>query len=771
MMRFGYAFVAAFLWAAPLAAQTITVRSGEHETFTRLTLNVPPGIQWELTPRPGGMVLSLKMDSAFLDTSNVFSRIRKNRLREIHVRGPVLDLSLACECNVTASLAQDRILIVDIADPVGAENNSPEPSGNTASVVKDAEARRETSNTQFGYGELLWRDQATAQAQVSPIAEPSETEPEAVHPSDRSSSGGNASAYVRQAETELLTRIAKAATNGLLDPNLKIDKADEGHAESDTVDPHGALSVTGRDPFDQRENVRVRTGMFETPHTATESAMTEQGYVCPDPELIAIQNWGDDSGFAPQVGLWRSKLMGEFDHVDRNAVVGLARTYLYFGFGAEARSVLALDDEVVSQSGLLELLADILDLGYGEADNMLLPYIGCDSAFAFWGLMAHQSLPVSAVANTDAALLAFNHLPVHLREYLGPILSNRLLEHGDAEAASGVLRIVNRALQDPLVDVTMAEANLAIENGNLHRAQQQLATVVESNSPMSPVALIKLVDAKLSANEPISAETATLAAAYAHEQRDTELGPDLRRVHVLARSRSNQFDAAFDALNRLRNRDGSASSSKLRSQVLGIMTQNAGDITFMRFALLHTQIDIPGLDGEVANSMADRLLSIGFPDLATSLISNPAQGPTDRTRRVLRARIALASNSPRRAEAELIGLNGVDIDHLVAQARTMMGDHAAAIRMFDSMRSTDEALRAAWLSEDWGRLAESEDPLYTQIAGLMEQRTAGETPETDPATNLGVLAKNQVLLDQSAAARSVLAALLETYSTDGMEAR
>lgn len=774
MIRVAFVFVAVFLGSFPAAAQSITVRSGEHGTFTRLALDVPIGTEWELTPRPDGMIVSLNLDGAFIDTSNVFSRINKNRIRDIEARGPVLDLSFACDCRVSAFLEQDKMLVVDISDPFETATVAPEPALITKPVEEAARPVFETPESRFGYGELLWRGEELTQAQEtsqSNSAERVETLLATSLPSDRPQPTRPHSEYLRKAEAEILMGIGKAATRGLLEPNLNIGKKNKEHVESESLETHDVMTSAEQEVFGWRENISVRDGMFEAQGASNETVLTEEGFVCPDPEILAIQDWGDDSGFAAQIGLWRAKLVAEFDHIDRDSIVGLARTYLYFGFGAEARSVLSLDEEIASQSDLLLLLTDILDFGYGEAGNILLPYTGCDSAFAFWSVMAHKSLPPSTEVNTDAALLTLNYLPLHLREYLGPILSNRLLEHGDSEAASGVLRTINRALQEPQADVEMAEANLALERGELQVAQDLLVSVVEANETMSPAALIALVDTKLIENEPISPETATLAAAYAHEQRDTELGAELRRVHVLARSRSNQFDAAFDALGRLRKEDGGSSTHQLKSQVYDLLTQMADDVTFLRFSLLQSQFDLGKLDDDVANGMADRLLRMGFPDLAAPLIRDPATGSINRTRRVLRARIALANNSPRQAEAELVGLHGLDIDRLAAQARSMMGDHTAATILFDSMRSTDEALRAAWLSEDWDRLAESEDPIYAEIARLVEQDFPGEYSQTDSSVATGVLAENRILLDQSAAARSVFSALLEANPADNPESQ
>ncbi|MEP1930009.1 MAG: hypothetical protein ABJJ37_01865, partial [Roseibium sp.] len=227
--------VVAGLWCAPLLAQTITVRSGEHGTFTRLALDIPAGVKWELNPSSDGFTLSLKMDGAFLDTTRVFSRISKSRIRELRARGPELDVLLACDCKVAEFLEQGKMLVIDISDPPVVGNPGLETSAKPEPVAQAIDAPFQISDPGFGYGELLWRSHANAQpgdgARIA-VALEVETPTDLVQ-LDRPISGEPNSIDIRQAESELLEGIGKAATRGLLDPNLEIARREGQDTESE----------------------------------------------------------------------------------------------------------------------------------------------------------------------------------------------------------------------------------------------------------------------------------------------------------------------------------------------------------------------------------------------------------------------------------------------------------------------------------------------------------------------------------------------------------
>lgn len=769
MKNFSLIGVCLLICATAATGQTITVRSGDHETFSRLVMDIPLGTAWTLKRRGRGATLTLDLETAFFETNAVFTRISKSRLNTLTASGPVLELNLGCECSVRASLQSETMLVVDIAD-------APTPPPETLVELTPAtppEATQEATAVQperrFGYGELLWKTKPDPVVEKEPQtvkAEADTSQSVEVKAETQTLPEVQDAVEIWQIEEKLLVEIGKAATRGLLDPNLALgpaeqpgDGSDGPHAEADKPSaPDHAL--------DGRENVRTYSGIETREDPDQDSVVPEDGYVCPNDALIAVQDWGDTSRFGDQIGHWRSGLSEEFDRLNRTAALGLARNYVYFGFGIEARRTLALDGDLIAENAMLVALTDIVDGAPLEPHNALIHFTGCDSDIAFWAILAQKTLPKTTALNVDAALRTLNKLPVHLRIFLGPVLSNRLLEAGDIETANDVLRNVARAQNDPDSDLTMAQANIALETHQVDQAQDKLQSVISENTAASPVALIKLVDSKMEQFELISPQTATLAAAYAHEYRDTDLGPDLRRIHVLARSRSNQFDVAFDALDRLRKRDGSVSSRKLRSQVLGILAENADDITFLRFALPQSQTGAQAMDSAVANAMAARFLDLGFAQPALLLVAKDTTDKNQNARQILRARIALMQHDPSGADAELIGASGPDATMLRAQARAMAGDFQTATQLYETLNLETKAAEAAWLSSDWDHPLLLQSPLFKDAALLMQRNATGHVDDTGPEAMAGILAADHAMLSESQSTRVLLRSLLDAQKID-----
>jgi hypothetical protein len=84
--------------AGVASAQTVVVRSGEHGTFTRLTLDLPSRAEWRLEPKPGGARIVFPGSDVDFDITRVFDRINRNRLRAIAPERGRLDLGFACDC-------------------------------------------------------------------------------------------------------------------------------------------------------------------------------------------------------------------------------------------------------------------------------------------------------------------------------------------------------------------------------------------------------------------------------------------------------------------------------------------------------------------------------------------------------------------------------------------------------------------------------------------------------------------------------------------------
>ena len=78
--------------------------------------------------------------------------------------------------------------------------------------------------------------------------------------------------------------------------------------------------------------------------------------------------------------------------------------------------------------------------------------------------------------------------------------------------------------------------------------------------------------------------------------------------------------------------------------------------------------------------------------------------------------------------------------------------------MYSRLNQVDAAEDQAWLAGRWSDLSESEDPLKASVATLMNSTdTAPTSPE------MGELAQNRRLLQDTAAAKSTLEQLLSRY--------
>ncbi len=65
------------VWGAAAAAQTLQVRSGDHDGFTRLVIDIARGTQWTLGPGTDtyDSVIQFPENRFSFDTAEVFSRI------------------------------------------------------------------------------------------------------------------------------------------------------------------------------------------------------------------------------------------------------------------------------------------------------------------------------------------------------------------------------------------------------------------------------------------------------------------------------------------------------------------------------------------------------------------------------------------------------------------------------------------------------------------------------------------------------------------------
>ncbi len=731
MMLRGLCAILILLPAAALS-DPITVRSGEHDSFTRLTIPLPQRVPWRVTRRNRVVDLSLQGLTATLDTSAVFSRISGTRLAGITASETGLRLDLACECEVSGFWHGGTLLVVDIQDAVTQTAVRPD----TASVSYDPYTPPASAAAALTIRKMP----------VNPAQPPREI---AATPE-----GFEAEALDEMRDT-LLVQLGRAASQGLLEPRKS------GIIETSNPPP-APLETPSQTPVSQAAihniNLRAETSMDrEFVKLIEENLPGLPTPNCIPDHQLNIREWADDRPIWSQIGPLRANLTSETDKINPNAALDLARVYIHFGFGAEAIAVLNTSQITSPDALLLRDLATILDRGSVPAPNLLSDQISCPGAAALWSALAVPNLPMDQPIDKDAILLAFASMPYHLRVYLGSGLALRFTRAEDQDSAQKILSMIERGPLPVPPPARLARAELNLASGLDEAAQAILAEVAESNSEPSADALIRIVETHIDTGQTLSFETAQLVTAYATENRDSPLAGDLAWAQVAALSASHAFDEAFENLQTLEALlppERPAIRSILASQ----LTEHGDDVVFLRHVLAGDLGPPSTLSATSANALADRLLSLGFPDPARSLIAAPASdAAAERERQLLRARAALALGRPRQAEVDLLNRTDKAANSLRARARSMVGEHGAASEYYASADQQAEALTEAWMAENWPDLRESANAEVSDLANLMTME--GTTP--DLAIDQGVLARNRALLENSDRMRRTVSALLD----------
>ncbi len=775
-MRGILALMGAMLMAYPALSEPVRIRSGEHENFTRIVFDLPNRGKWKLREENEKAIFTFAGQELEFDTSSAFDRLSDGRLSAIS-SGPGVDsvtIELGCNCLLSTFWYGGTSLVVDIRD----DDKPPqfEPVTEASDPVIDrplpppdtAERRRIFSgphrlpevNTSVAADlaiENLSSDLSVVSARPT---QSGETHSPAPVPADAPV------ADMHDTRDALLRQIGRAASQGLLSPNMELPgKIEQDHPTPEANSSAAPMIAEAEVNPDATNHINLRAqssidrdflGAF------AEASGDSANPTCINPGLIDVAAWGTDEPFADQIGAVRIRLSGEFDRTDAAVALELTRLYLYFGFGVESLQALKLAVPETRETALLKDLAAIFKQGYAPSGSHLAGQLDCNAPISLWSALSYQTLPTDVAIDEKAILLGFNSLPPHLRSYLGPILSGRFLKAGHPSISDQILNILERNEETTTPQADLAKAEIVLAEGAHEEAEDILDDVITSGTKPSAEALLRKIDTALAAGHEISFETAQLAGAYAQENRDETLGRELSQAYVVSLAASGAFNQSYQELARLGAEFNPENKHDAQSRMLGYLTLNADDMTFLEH-VFSDHIGLPGdMNAQDVNNVAKRLLALGFAEKARQFLIPPAVGENRRNRALLRAEALLLENRPRQAEVELLGLAGEDANILRARARSMVGEHNAAARLFASGNQQDMAKREAWLAEDWEMVLSSGDPVFTDVAMLVKPDKSPADDTISAADDTAVLAHDRALIEASSSARNSIEALLQS---------
>ena len=455
---FATMFMVALALSVPAAdAEIIPVRSGEHEDFTRLVVDLPERTKWEFGRNSAGYELRVPGKGIVFDLAGVFARIPRTRLADLETGKAEgsLALGVTCDCHAMVSESRSGSIIIDIRQGPAPESSPFElqlaEAGGGAAAKATPLSHPQSGSFEAGPGAsakgtliyrpnqnqdaslpIYWRDVEAAQAGANnvrnggpsghpdpatlpgpsrlPVAALADANAERhairpVTPELPGDSGATArlglpelpGPETAETERELLLQLGRAAAQGLIALELDADKS----VERAPATP-GPIEAAG-EPWPAKPEARGTPAKAGTVHV--ETAMDRDargnsmalhsnavGQTCVPDEALAIADWGGVGDAAQQIAAARAGLVGEFDRPEPAAVERLARLYLHLGMGAEARQVLAAFDVEITDAGLLNDIALVLD-GLPVPESSALPDMAdCGGAVAMWGLIAASEL-------------------------------------------------------------------------------------------------------------------------------------------------------------------------------------------------------------------------------------------------------------------------------------------------------------------------------------------------------------------------------------------
>ncbi|WP_170610555.1 hypothetical protein [Ruegeria arenilitoris] len=688
------------------SAERLRVRSGEHKDFTRLVVQIPLGTEWNLRQLHNGAELSVALDGAVYETDTVFNRLYGHRLTSVSQKrsGSSLELAFGCDCVATAFLFRGTMIVVDIAP------------GQFLSPLALIQSK------------LTKRRPLKAQKQVE--LQPKKFEIPLLNLSRQ------------DLETQMMSRILQGADREVVD----LDLSDVGPRRSTAIDPEVIASdlTANLQVTSILDELRGLGGFLEPPFNSIPACIT-------DAELD-FDAWHGTQQFEHQVAYLRSELFEEFDHINTERALELAKLYAYHGFGAEAVQVLNLLPEQSEITSRIRAIAHAMDERPALESHPFSHQQRCDGITALWSVLIEKKLDPEA--ELYAIEKSFSLLPDHLRRQFGPTLMDTLAKAGKLEESRRVMRSVERLDLEDRNELNLARASIADAGGEDALAETLLSEVAATAmaAEESALALARLIEKRWSDRKPVSQQNIDLAAAYAVELRRSEFGPKMKRAHALALGLNHDFDRALSLIQSSTTDDGWDGT---QSQVLQLLAERADDITYLRHALNLPKAVVGQLSTETAIALSKRLAKLGFAQQAFNLAnrSEDKLRRVDRTR--LRAQAALQNGRPHQALLELAEDDSDEANRIKADAYIKIEEFSQAATILSELGETGEAARYLWLAGLVDEASMEASGRFGDLARL--DKALGRKIERIPAKPL---ADATALLEQSEQTRGLITNML-----------
>ncbi|MEP1332015.1 MAG: hypothetical protein ABJK43_04880 [Lentilitoribacter sp.] len=614
----------------PLAtsAQTITIKSGEHGTFSRLVLNSSSLGPWRLAQQGNTHVLDFSSFSGQFNTSDVFRRIDHTRITNVSSRGSRLELKLACDCGLSVYNHSKELLVIDVKDklnlPVPQKENKVVHFGKVkklsfTSLILTAKNPVETSlplqpisNTEarkFFSALSLMPFRNTSRSKSFPETRLQTLQGRLVHKFGTASSLG-------------FLEPTKSAPKALLPP---ISNAPRSMSMTKYIEVNSELALVPPIlPFLERHK----------------KVSQDVGNICKSANELDVATWSDGEPLINQLSTLYANLYNPLGMQNFDISLQLVRLYLYFGFGAEAKHILNSHNDLASNWEELHFIADLLE---EEENNWPLapPEVrDCNGPITLWLSLSQVAAEPFMRSRQDEIVYELSRLPEHLRRIIAPKVSSRFLNVGDTNSAQAALRTLTRIDGQFENSAALQTGTMLIEANKPEKA----LVVFEAIRPSSVTAVkavIKKTEIKIRENLNINDDDINLLDAYITEYKKTDLARELRLTRIRSLSKMGQFAQAFSETQAMDTTD----QTELEHAIYSDLVFFSSDISFAENLLERTKDGPVSLEPSLSLAIADRLIELGFVTEGTKQLSNTHTTNEQDKFNEIRAKTALTKNT------------------------------------------------------------------------------------------------------------------------------
>lgn len=669
-----------------VSAQTIEVRSGEHVGFTRLVLDIGVERTWTLADEGSMRRLDLDPPVEGFAIGQVFDLIPRTRLSALDANRS-LTLTLGCDCDVTATRHDGRYLVLDIAEAPADPRPAPSPP-------RPADPRTEPVSP--------LPDLATVMVQERPERLPLRPEPPAAPSVD-----------MAEAARIMSEQLARAAASGLLEAAPGRPLSDADPSSRAVQQPTGTAPPPEPVPpvppvLEPGVPLRAATA-FDLAALPQQPPMPLRNDLACSGAALSVRDWSTGLGVHHGLGALRLAVLDERDRLQPEAVLALARHYLFHGFGAEAADWLR---QLESPPGDLLVIAALVDGAEGARFPVEADPVACSDEELLWryldDALGEQPPDARHVASIQRGAAA---LPPVLRDQVVPRIALRLRDDGFPDAARNLRDMLQRGGRLSALEILALDRDLGLATPETSGMASALETGLRDDAA-DPVG--RMAQALAFGRETGAlADTARLDAADAL-LRENGVGPDTAALWsetILARARLGQID-----------------------RVLGLLTQGGSVSPEQREAVLTALVE-------------DR---VSAADTGALFVLARLHGPAWRSRGSDAGRARVAAIALLR-EA---GLEGAADMMRAGQPPLILPARAVA------QPETTDRVRVAWQIGDWSDVALQGTGVHADIATRMV-RPLPELDRSGEPLDLSALAAR---VADSRTLRQEITSLLETPS-------